>query len=82
MDSAVSVTHVVFRGVFPAASLKGSTHARLALGTGRFPRGIPRGLIEGVVAVDVLPQAGVFRGVFPAASLKQHRGRLDDGDLP
>ena len=37
----------------------------------RFPRGIPRGLIEACVrsGLDVASEP-VFRGVFPAASLK------------
>ena len=70
----------VFRGVFPAASLKRSgQNAKMPTTYNcRFPRGIPRGLIEATSPrVDrrsrIVSDGYVFRGVFPAASLKhQH----------
>ena len=66
----------VFRGVFPAASLKQAIrhHAVAPCDSPslRFPRGIPRGLIEAGAAREYdVNLTVVFRGVFPAASLKR-----------
>ena len=45
---ATGIQSAVFRGVFPAASLKGQPRLLSASAAAvRFPRGIPRGLIEG-----------------------------------
>ena len=61
----------VFRGVFPAASLKLVRALVGADGQRGFPRGIPRGLIEASASTArPVGTAAVFRGVFPAASLK------------
>ena len=74
------IVRAVFRGVFPAASLKRGYGAQGDGDGGRFPRGIPRGLIE------ARWQRGrgrrrrrVFRGVFPAASLKLEKLGFDSG---
>ena len=78
----------VFRGVFPAASLKRLGGVDFWLGDRswrRFPRGIPRGLIEAYLPGQrncSTVHALVFRGVFPAASLKQHRAFLGSMPLP
>ena len=66
------IAGLVFRGVFPAASLKRRSHGGRPAAAPRFPRGIPRGLIEaGRGRGRSLTTLGVFRGVFPAASLKR-----------
>ena len=71
----------VFRGVFPAASLKPPEFQRPAMYRVSFPRGIPRGLIEASqIGLSAGGQLIVFRGVFPAASLKPEAPPATGGD--